>query len=152
MRGASGFTNAARWQCNLTGLAKAEVAKIGGDGQRPGSYLTGMVVKKNMGPPEERFHLQRVQGGVLRAFQAEDTEAEARKELTLRLHRVVAQNEGRYTPRTLAKELAGTCGFGRERVRGILEDMVERKILSTVTRLSGNKQEHEYLTTGGNSE
>ena len=65
-RGASGLTNGVRWQCNLFGLPEKNAKKIiGVKSSEPGQYLALKVCKKNYGPPEPVFFLERLRGGML---------------------------------------------------------------------------------------
>ena len=65
-RGASGLTNGVRWQCNLFGLPEKSAKKIiGVKSSEPGQYLALKVCKKNYGPPEPVYFLERLRGGML---------------------------------------------------------------------------------------
>jgi len=81
MRGASGFSAAARWQLNLASLpGKAAkdrgVASNAGDGQ----FLAGKVCKANDAPLGEVFYLRRDHDGTLRQIAPERAEEEAQVE------------------------------------------------------------------------
>ena len=65
MRGASGFTGAARWQLNLVSLTvKTARQEIDAQDIRDHAFVAGRVSKKNYGPQEDRFYLERGPGGV----------------------------------------------------------------------------------------
>lgn len=67
LRGASAFTGAIRWQMNITTMSKEEARKVIGVGSpAQGQFLAARVCKKNYGPPEDEFFLERGDGGVLR--------------------------------------------------------------------------------------
>lgn len=63
-RGAGSLTAAVRWQLNLIGIPKDATKKYFGAAEH-GRYLVGRVSKKNYGPPENEFFLERQRGGIL---------------------------------------------------------------------------------------
>jgi RecA-family ATPase len=66
LRGASALTGACRWQFNLFGLPGSAARRlIGVSEAEPGQYLAARVSKKNYGPPEGTFFLERKWGGAL---------------------------------------------------------------------------------------
>lgn len=64
-RGATGITNACRWQLNLSYADEKEIKGICDDPEDAYRYLVGRVTKKNVGKPEPAFFLERDQFGVL---------------------------------------------------------------------------------------
>jgi len=108
VRGASGFSNAVRWQMNLTTLTDDEIKSVGGDPSRSGMYLAGKVSKNNSGKPEGTFFLERGHGGVLHRFerkrQKSDLEIEAM--LVEKLVEDIRQRENAGEPPVVLKTLA----------------------------------------------
>ena len=104
-RGASGLTNAVRWQLNLSGLPEKyckEKLKI--KDARPGQYLAVKVSKKNFGIPEDVHFLERHTGGLLLPFipaiREIDTDLDEKLK-SLVLDAVIRLEDKRFTVRNL---------------------------------------------------
>ena len=81
MRGASGFSAAARWQLNLVSLPGKTARAEGVDSKASdGQYLAGKVCKANDAPPGKVFYLRRDHDGTLRQIAPERAEGEAQVE------------------------------------------------------------------------
>lgn len=149
-RGASGFVNGARWVLNLVTLSQGEAAEIGGDDDKPGCYVAGRVVKRNLGKAEGTFFLERGDGGVLRRFNPLEKKAqewEARGEIKS----IIAGLEGaggRFTVNQFCREHQGRVrGLSREALKAVIESMLGMAQLGTFEEKNARGKKTEYLTT-----
>lgn len=84
MRGASGFSAAARWQLNLVSLPGKTARAEGVDSKAAdGQYLAGKVCKANDAPLGDVFYLRRDQDGTLRHIEPERSEEDKALEAQL---------------------------------------------------------------------
>jgi len=106
-RGASGLTNAVRWQLNLFPLPESAAKKLLGVKEaKSGQYLAAKVSKKNYGPPEQVHFLERGWGGVFTvAAPAEQRMAEdlAKTARSMILNAVTACEGRQLTARNLIR-------------------------------------------------
>lgn len=104
-RGASGLTNGVRWQCNLFGLPEKNAKQIiGVSSTEPGQHLALKVCKKNYGPPEPVFYLERLRGGILTPCEPKVRENDADLEDTIKglvLDAVLIKEKNPQTKRVL---------------------------------------------------
>ena len=63
-RGTTAFTDAVRWQLNMSRINESEWQSLGINEDEVHRYIIARVVKKNLGPPEDFFHLKRGDHGV----------------------------------------------------------------------------------------
>lgn len=149
IRGASGFTNAARWQLNFTTLNSNEVQKAGGNSNQHANYLAGKVVKKNVGKPENRFWIERQEGGVLRRFISKleaDDNGSAEKNKIVNLIEDLMTEGKRTTKIMFAKEYAREIGISRRRVESLIDEMVTDKQLRVIPCRNKKGSWTDYLT------
>jgi len=163
MRGASGFSAAARWQLNLVSLpgktARAEgVDSKAGDGQ----YLAGKVCKANDAPMGETFYLRRDHDGTLRHIEPERSEEDKALEAQL-VERIVAEvrrREAEGEPALTIKTLGDVFparwkedipGATKAAVRAAASAAILDGGLFEVRRRGGNGSIHGYLCTSMNA-
>jgi RecA-family ATPase len=149
MRGASGFTNASRWQLNFTSLKASEVKEIGGDATKYFNYICGQVVKKNVGPPEEKFYLQRIDNGVLRHFQP-IFQKDVKDDLVLDM--VIAEliqlnGKGeRITQSQFPKTYAGLFnGYGNTKLGRVIDNGISKGRIEVRQEKGGNRKMTDYI-------
>ncbi len=159
MRGASGFSAAARWQLNLVSLpgktARAEgVAISAGDGQ----FLAGKVCKANDAPLGEVFYLRRDHDGTLRHIEPERSEEDKALEAQL-VERIAAEvlrreveSEPPLTIKTLGDVFPGRWkedipGATKAAVRAAAAAAILDGTLFEVRRRGGDNHWHTYLGT-----
>ena len=159
MRGASGFSAAARWQLNLVSLpgktARAEgVASNAGDGQ----FLAGKVCKANDAPLSEVFYLRRENDGTLRHVEPERTEEDKALEAQLveRITAEVRRREFAAEPALTIKTLGDVFparwkedipGTTKTAVRAAAAAAILDGTLFEVRRRGGDNHWHIYLGT-----
>lgn len=148
-RGASGFVNAVRWQLNLAPLNRNKIESIGGDPERSGHYLAAKVVKKNAGPPETQFYLERGHGGVLTSFNPIEKASSKVKEQILSKLNDLAQEDKRYTLNGFLKAYGNkkNFGMGRDRLSPILDSMIESTEIVRIPVKNGSGQFAQYIFT-----
>ncbi|MFU2210795.1 AAA family ATPase [Solidesulfovibrio sp. C21] len=160
MRGASGFSAAARWQLNLVSLpgktARAEgVASNAGDGQ----FLAGKVCKANDAPLGDVFYLRRENDGTLRHIEPERSEEDKALEAQLveRITAEVRRREAEREPALTIKALGDVFpGRWKEDIPGATKAAVRAAAAATILdgelyevlrKNSGNGKQVAYLAT-----
>ncbi len=104
-RGASGLTNGARWQCNLSGIPEKDAEKLLGiKNAKPDQYLALRVSKKNYGKPEPVHFLERGYAGILQPVEPVASEVDTKlgeviKELLIKT--ITAEPERKFTRKML---------------------------------------------------
>lgn len=159
MRGASGFSAAARWQLNLVSLPGKTARAEGVDSKAAdGQYLAGKVCKANDAPLGEVFYLRRDHDGTLRHIEPERTEVDKALEAQL-VERIVAEvrrreieREPALTIKALGDVFPGRwkediSGATKAAVRAAAAAAILDGELFEVRRRSGNGSLHNYLCT-----
>lgn len=134
-RGASGLTNAVRWQCNLFGIPEKDCKRlIGVTDARPGQFLALRVSKKNFGPPEDIRFLERGTGGVLRPFERAERPLAADLDELVRglVFDAVAASEGRFLTRRVL--IDGNCRAWKDSDPRITRPVIEQTISACILR------------------
>jgi hypothetical protein len=132
-RGGSAFTNALRWQANLTALDKKDLAKFGIDQSKAGFYLGFTVAKSNYTRPIAPMFLFRDRNGVLAPtkLQAQGP-GESKLESDAFLIRdaiTKAGNEGiEYSVRKARDLLPAKLNISQSRVRAAIDYGLENKM------------------------
>jgi hypothetical protein len=148
-RGASGLTNAVRWQCNLFGLPEKDCRKlIGVSDARAGQFLAIRVSKKNFGPPEETKFLERGVGGVLKPFIKTSLIAPDLDELARNLIlTTVLTHEGQFLTKRLL--IDGNCRTWKKDDPRVTRSVLEQTISSCI--LNGELFERQGKNSSGKS-
>jgi len=151
IRGASGFTNAARWQVNLTPLKRKEVLDAGGDPAQYINYLAGKVVKKNVGKPETTFWIERQEGGVLRRFisslEGGDTDVAVKSKI-VSLIGALERDGDRVTRRGFARSYSEKCGISRAKLADTIDVLVGEDRLRVVECKNEKGRLTDYISVG----
>lgn len=151
LRGATGFTNAARWQLNLAYPAENELRKLNVLDEDARHYVIGRVVKKNEGPPEKHFYLKRSRGGVLRhADLSKNLKAEDRVILDRIKEAIIRAASGpavtRYTISTFCKTFTNAWdGYSRRKIEAIISYGLSTDELGLIQSASKTGTEIEVL-------
>lgn len=148
-RGASGFTNAARWQLNFTTLKEKEVIDVGGVSGEYYKYLSGAVVKKNIGKPEPKFLMVRAEGGVLRRHIDQSRSSSDAIEFRDRVLNLVAETvrEGKEITRVgFVKQYSSQLGVAQTKVKKSIDELLEAKRLVILTKRNARGLETNYLS------
>lgn len=150
IRGASGFTNAARWQLNLTTLKSKEVREAGGNPTRYFNYIAGKVVKKNVGKPETRFWLERTDGGVLRRFDSkldeDGLDGEVKEQVIDRIAEL--ENEGhRVTKISFAQDYSGEIGVSKRKLTTVIEELLAEGLLTVKPEKNERGRVTDYISS-----
>jgi RecA-family ATPase len=155
-RGTSAFADAVRWQMNFARVSGAEWQSLGIDPNEVHRYLVGRVVKKNMGPPEDFFHLKRGEHGVLRLAHLKPgryAEGDAVLAAAIEQIRQDAEQRKRYTVVGFSRAFSNTWkGFGRRRLETILKEAIERGTLILEAGQGKTRDENQYLVVGETSQ
>ncbi|MEA4857749.1 MAG: AAA family ATPase [Solidesulfovibrio sp.] len=158
MRGASGFSAAARWQLNLASLpGKAARARGVGSKAGDGQYLAGKVNKANDAPLGEVFYLHREHDGTLRYVEPEKTEedkaleAQLVERITAEVRRREEANEPALTIKALgdvfpARWKEDIPGATKTAVRAAVSAALLDGHLFEVQRRGGNRKLNFYLS------
>jgi RecA-family ATPase len=159
LRGASAFTGAIRWQMNITTMSKEEARKvIGVASPAQGQFLAARVCKKNYGPPEDEFFLERGDGGVLRPCDALPTVGaadyaevlkpkimEALESLEAEGTKITKKQLGDIFPPKWKAE--GIPGASREIIRSVADMMIQNgELFEVKERTPSGKNFAKYLT------
>jgi len=136
IRGASGLTNAARWQLNLARLDKSEVVKDSIDPSESHRYIVAQVTKKNVGPPEQYFYLRRDSEGVLRKVdvteRAKDKDLIVQDQVIRKIDSL--ESDGiRYTKAKFSDVFKGQFfGYGRDRLKNSIDDAILKGLIQAI--------------------
>ncbi|UJX41105.1 helicase RepA family protein [Desulfovibrio sp. JY] len=159
MRGASGFSAAARWQLNLVSLPGKTARVEGVDSKAAdGQYLAGKVCKANDAPLGEVFYLRRDHDGTLRHIEPERSEedkaleAQLVERITAEVRRREVEGEPALTVKALgdvfpARWKEDISGATKTAVRAAAAAAILDGELFEVRRRSGNGSLHNFLCT-----
>jgi hypothetical protein len=159
MRGASGFSAAARWQLNLVSLPGKTARAEGVDSKSAdGQYLAGKVCKANDAPLGEAFYLRRDHDGTLRHIEPERTEedkaleAQLVERITAEVRRREVDGEPPLTIKTLGDVFPGRWkedipGATKAAVRAAASAALLDRTIFLVRKKGGDNRFHEYLST-----
>lgn len=155
MRGASGFSAAARWQLNLASLpGKAARARGVGSKAGDGQYLAGKVSKANDAPLGEVFYLRREHDGTLRHIEPERAEEEAQVEEAVLawIKAKIKDQEEKDLPsltipmlKDFSKEWGNISGASRARVLEVARAAVNNGALILEPGRNGSGRAVEFL-------
>lgn len=165
IRGASAITGAARWQLNLFSLdAKTARKELKDPAAKNGEYLVARVSKKNYGPPESKFYLQRGEGGVLCpvAVPDEEEKKELFEQLTEKIIAVVRdREEAGKTPLTIKLLKEAVTAPWKTEIPGVSQGKVaaaahmavaDGKLFLVNRKAPGGKTSADYLSTTPDTE
>lgn len=144
IRGASALAGAIRWGLLMTPLSdKLAVEIIGSEaeGKAPGTYVAIRVAKKNAGPSEQVFYLERGEHGLFTRVMADSDKREDEaimgdaQQLAEEIIRRAANNEPALTPTS-----AGRIAFkwGLSRTQRVVQMGLDAGLLIKEKKQSGN--------------
>ncbi|MGE4558551.1 MAG: AAA family ATPase [Desulfovibrionaceae bacterium] len=154
IRGASGFTNAARWQLNMVSLRAKECKQVGGKTKDEGRFVAAKVSKVNDGKSGGRFHLKRTEHGVLRRYEGDMGEEYGKVKLEI-VQRVrdLEHEEDFFTARTFAREFKDQwAGLTVRKLENLLEELVEDERLRIRHGKNSRGRPCDYLSADVNEE
>ena len=150
IRGASGLTNAARWQLNLARVDKGELTKDALDPSEAHKYLVAKVVKKNVGPPEGHFYLRRDDFGVLRLVEMTEKARDKDQVVLDQIIKTINNLEDsgdRYTKAKFSSVFKGQFfGYGRDRLKNIIDRAILEGLIQVIPTKNRNGNTVDVLS------
>lgn len=133
-RGSSAFTDAVRWQLNLSSLTERDAQRFGVPDARRSLYLCASLTKQNYGPPQAPVYLERGPGGWLNKGALNALRETKRGEAMMAVLRKLLTSQTLYSAKTFEDGFGGVDGpfaLSAHDLRRVLREAIDEGLLET---------------------